>query len=173
MAKKIRLDLACGSHKRKGFTGVDVTKQGTKADLEHDLETYPWPFRDNTVEEVFCSHFIEHVSDLVAFINELWRVLKPGGRVQFVAPYYTSVRAFQDPTHKRFISEQLFLYFDKNWRELNGLEHYPICCDFKIEKIERSVNEAFRDQPPDVIAYAAAHYWNVIDDISVRLIKPE
>ena len=171
--KKIRLDLACGYNKRRGFIGVDLTREGTQADIEHDLETYPWPFRDNVVDEVFCSHFIEHVSDMAAFMNELWRVMKPGGTLKFIAPYYTSVRASQDPTHKRFISEQTFYYFDKEWRETNRLGHYPISCDFKIERVERSINADFCGQSDEDISYAAMHYWNVIEDISVTLRKPK
>lgn len=172
MTETLRLDLACGNNKRAGFVGVDVTKEGTQADIEHDPETYPWPFAADSVDEVFCSHFIEHVSDLVAFMNELWRVLKPGGAAQFVAPYYTSVRASQDPTHKRFISEPLFLYFDSEWREANRLSHYPISCDFKIADLELTINPEFRRRPAEELAYAVRHYWNVVDEITVTLRKP-
>jgi SAM-dependent methyltransferase len=171
MSKKLRLDLACGNNKRRRFIGVDLAKDGTQADVEHDLENYPWPFGDNTVDEVFCSHFIEHVSDMIAFMNELWRVMKPGGTLQFIAPYYTSVRASQDPTHKRFISEETFYYFDREWRAANRLGHYPICCDFKVELIEHSLNPDYSDQSAEVIAHAARHFWNVIDEISVTLRK--
>ena len=173
MADRIMLDLACGNNKRPGFIGIDRSRDGTQADIEHDLETYPWPFPDSHVDEVFCSHFIEHIVDLIPFINELWRVMKPGGVVQFVAPYYTSVWASQDPTHKRFISEQTFAYFDKEWREANRLGHYPIVCDFKIEKIDRAVNAPFSEQSAEAIAFAATHYWNVINEIAVTLRKPE
>lgn len=173
MSKEIRLDLACGNNKRQGFIGIDLTREGTQADIECDLEEYPWPFPNSHVDEAFCSHFMEHVSDLVAFINELWRVMKPGGTVRFVAPYYTSVWASQDPTHKRAISEQTFLYFNREWRETNRLGHYPIISDFKIETIERSLHPDFSDQSADAIAFAATHYWNVINEIAVTLRKPE
>ena len=169
---KRRLDLACGNNKRAGFIGVDRSREETQADVAHDLEVYPWPFPDSYADEVYCSHFIEHVSDLVAFINELWRILKPGSAATFVAPYYTSVWAIQDPTHKRFIAEQTFLYFDRDWREANRLSHYPIVSDFKIEKTERSVSPAFSGKTDDEIAYAAMHYWNVINEIAVTLKKP-
>src|ERR1044071_8447624 len=110
MTEKIRLDLACGNNKREGFIGIDQSLEKTQADVAHDLESYPWPFSEGYADEVFCSHFIEHVVDLIAFMNEVWRVMKSGGTATFVAPYYTSVWAIQDPTHKRSISEQTFLY---------------------------------------------------------------
>ena len=173
MTEKIRLDLACGNNKREGFIGVDQSLETTQADVAHDLESYPWPFPEGYADEVFCSHFIEHVVDLIAFMNEVWRVMKPGGQATFVAPYYTSVWAIQDPTHKRSISEQTFLYFNREWREANRLQHYPIVADFKIEKIERVVTPAFADKTPDEITFAATHYWNVINEITVVLKKPE
>jgi len=42
-------------------------------------------------------------------------------KVTFVCPYYSSIRAWQDPTHKRAISEATFLYFDKDWKKPKNL----------------------------------------------------
>jgi len=88
-----RLDLACGNNKLEGYLGVDITLDGTEADVCWDLEKYPWPFESNSVDEIFCRHYIEHISDLIMFMNEVYRILKPNAKVTFVAPYYTSVRA--------------------------------------------------------------------------------
>ena len=54
----------------------------------------------------------------------------PGGTATIIAPYYTSMRAWQDPTHKRAISEATFLYANNEWRRTKGLDHYPITCDW-------------------------------------------
>lgn len=53
----------------------------------HDL-SYSVPFSDNTIDCVFSSHFLEHLSkrDGCRFIGEIYRVLKPGGRVRLSAP---------------------------------------------------------------------------------------
>ena len=65
------------------------------------------------------------------FFNECYRILKPGGKMRHLHPYYKSVRAVQDPTHKwPPISENSYFYWDKEWREMNKLDHYPINCDF-------------------------------------------
>src|SRR3990167_4643725 len=179
--EKLRLDLACGNNKQKGFIGIDITKKETKADIEHNLlKDFPWPFEDNSVDEVFCSHFLEHIPQgdgyhdpLWDFFNELWRILKPGAGVRFVCPYYTSVRAFQDPTHHRFINEPMFQYFDKEWRKLNKLEHYPVHTNFKVVKIDHSVSEEFIGKAQDAVSYQAMHMWNVVTDIMVTLQKPK
>lgn len=168
-APLLRLDLACGRHKREGFVGVDhMPLEGV--DQVVDLEAYPWPWPDASVEEAWCSHYIEHVSDFCAFMNELWRVMIPGGTATVIAPYYTSMRAWQDPTHKRAISEATFLYGNKEWRTSQGLDHYPITCDwdfsygYQLAPELATRNQEYRD-------YAIKHLANAVTDIHVTLTR--
>ena len=89
MAKKdeeLKIDLACGQNKKDGFIGVDIAP-GDGVDLVHDLNKYPWPFKDNSVTAINISHYIEHVPDLIKFMNELHRIMKVGGTCEIVAPY--------------------------------------------------------------------------------------
>lgn len=180
-SNKIRYDLACGNNKQKGFLGVDITKEGTQADIVCNLLVFPWKFaEDNSVDEVFSSHFLEHIphgdgfhDPFWDFFNELWRILKPKGIARFVCPYYASVRAVQDPTHIRSISEPTFLYFSKEWRKINKLEHYPIQTDFQIVKIDHAVSEEMNGKATDAVSYQAMHMWNVVQDIMVTLQKPK
>jgi len=53
----------------------------------HDL-SYSVPFGDNTIDCVFSSHFLEHLSqrDGCRLVGEIYRVLKPGGRVRLSVP---------------------------------------------------------------------------------------
>ena len=177
---KLKFDLACGNNKQKGFIGVDITKVGTQADIVWDLMKFPWKFaKDNSADEVFASHYLEHIphgngsSDpMFNFMDEIYRILKPGGIARFVCPYYTSVRAFQDPTHLRFISEPMFNYFNKDWRKLNKLEHYPVKCNFQILKLDHAISEEFTGRAQDAVAYNAMHFFNVVLDIMVTLKKP-
>ena len=71
----LKLDLGCGPRKREGFTGVDAIKFDG-VDLVQDLRK-PWQWEDGSVEEVHCSHFLEHLTgfERVHFFNELYRVL--------------------------------------------------------------------------------------------------
>lgn len=176
--KKYNLDLACGNNKQKGFVGIDITKKGTQADIEHDLMKFPWPIESNSVDQIFSSHYLEHIphgngyeDPLFNFMDEVHRVLKPGAVAQFLTPYYTSVRAFQDPTHLRFISEPMFLYFTKEWRKVNKLTHYPVKCDFEIVKIDHSVNQMYSGRAQEAVQQMAMMNWNVVDDIIVTLKK--
>lgn len=46
------------------------------------------------------------------FMDELWRVLKPGGQFAAVFPYAGSPGFWQDPTHNNGINNMTFWYFD-------------------------------------------------------------
>ncbi len=163
-----RLDVACGSNKMPGFFGVDIG--GKDVDVTWDLEKFPWPFPDNSVDEIVCNHYIEHTKDLIAFMNELHRIMVPGGSALIRAPYYNSMRAWQDPTHTRAISEATFLYYNKGWREANKLDHYPITCDFDYSfGYDFTPDWAMRSEESK--AFAVRHYTNVVMDIQAVLIK--
>jgi len=165
--KKLRLDIACGKNKKPGFTGVDIWEG---AEIVADLEKFPWPFEDNSVDEIFCSHYIEHTPDLISFANELYRILKVGATAEIIAPYYSSIRAWQDPTHLRAISENTFLYFNRDWRLINKLDHYPIVSDFDFES-SYVLDPAWRDKSDDELKFAIKHYINIVMDIRTVLTK--
>lgn len=164
---KVKLDIACGKNKKNGFTGVDIWKG---ADIVVDLKKFPWPFEDNSVDEIFCSHYIEHTPDLISFANELYRIMKPGAKAEIIAPYYSSIRAWQDPTHLRAISENTFLYFNKEWRTINKLDHYPITANFDFES-SYILSPEWQGKATDEVEFAIKHYINVISDIRTILTK--
>lgn len=165
----MKLDIACGQNKQKGFKGVDIVS-GPNIDFVCDLEKFPWEqFPDNSVEEIYCSHYLEHTSDLMKFMDEIWRICEDGAKVTFISPYYSSIRAWQDPTHKRIISEATFMYFNKDWRIANKLEHYPIKSDFKMEKIFLFFNPPWDKKSEEARQFAQQHYWNVVSDILAEL----
>jgi SAM-dependent methyltransferase len=165
----IKLDLGCGNNKEDGWVGVDNIKT-EKTDVVHDLETYPWPFKDESVDEVKISHYIEHVKDLIPFMNELHRVMKKGAKCSIAAPYYTSIRCWQDPTHVQAISEATFMYYNKAWREANKLDHYAITTDFDFQ-YGYSLDPVWSNRSDEAKQFAIKHYWNVVSDIFVTLFK--
>ena len=164
---KFKLNIACGKNKKPGFLGVDIWEG---ADIVVNLEKFPWPFETSSVDKIFCSHYIEHTPDLISFANELHRIMKVGAKAEIIAPYYSSIRAWQDPTHLRAISENTFLYFNKKWREINRLDHYQVVADFDFE-CNFILNPHWQDKPVDEIKFAIKHYINVVSDIHVILTK--
>lgn len=164
-----KLDLACGQNKTEGYFGIDLVP-GDKVDAAVDLEVFPWPIETGSAEDIVCNHYIEHTSDIIKFMEEVNRILKPGGKIKFVAPYYNSIRCWQDPTHKRAINEATFLYFNKAWRDANRLDHYPITCDFDFT-YGYDVSMEWANRSEEARNFAIKHYMNVVNDIHVVMTK--
>ncbi len=115
--KPLKLNLGSGPTKIPGFISVDNIKF-PEVDVVCDL-TKKWPFDDNTVDEATASHVVEHFTAMerVHFVNELYRVMIPGGKATIVAPCWSSCRAYGDPTHCwPPVSEFWFYYLSKDWR---------------------------------------------------------
>ena len=78
-SSKLRLNIGAGNTVIEGFTPIDRLL-GTEA--------YPLQYADNSVEEIRCSHMLEHLSyqEAQQAIKEWNRVLKPGGRLRISVP---------------------------------------------------------------------------------------
>jgi hypothetical protein len=131
------------------------------------------------VDELHCSHFIEHIpmatdpagKDLLfAFFDECFRILKPSGRMTVLCPNARSNRAFQDPTHRRFIVAETFLYLHKPWRVANKLDHYQVDCDFHVQ-CDPIVPTELTLLHPEAQARRFTESWNVILDWQAVLTK--
>ncbi len=180
----LRLDIACGNNKREGFKGVDISSD-TDADYICNLNEYPWELidkdkfntsiyeseliKESSVYEVHCSHYAEHVPDLIKFMEECYRIMMDQSILTIIAPYYTSVRAWQDPTHVRAISEMTWLYYNEEWRKINKLEHYNIKCNFKIESNKFVFDPTYISKSDEAREWARKHLNNVVMDIIVVL----
>ncbi len=110
----MKLNLGCGNIKIDGFTGVDHVKtQAT--DVVHSLDAFPYPFEESSVDEILMDNVLEHLVDVVKVMEELHRLLKPGGLLKINVPYAKSDGAFKDPTHKHFFTERTFQYFTEDY----------------------------------------------------------
>jgi len=58
----MKLNLGCGYTILDGWVNLDYL-DGQGVDVVHDLEKFPYPFKDNTFDKVLASHIIEHVSN--------------------------------------------------------------------------------------------------------------
>lgn len=142
MSEPLRLDIGCGPNKKAGFSGVDVIAF-PGVDYVFHAGRDRWPFEESTVEEAHAAHFIEHLTNFnnkwerVKFFNELWRVMKPGGKTTLVFPHWASNRYYGDPSHCEPFSEMGFYYLSSTWRKTQAphtdAEHNPngYTCNFE------------------------------------------
>lgn len=119
----LKLDLGCGPNK-KGPEWIGCDQYAFPGvDRRFNIGKDRWPFADGSVEEAHASHVVEHLTpeQRCHFVNELWRVLQPGGKCQVVVPSWSSNRAYGDPTHQwPAVSEFWFFYLSKEWRAGNA-----------------------------------------------------
>jgi predicted SAM-dependent methyltransferase len=181
-----RLDIACGQRLQSGWVGMDIvdlknTPEESKY-IKHDVLSFPWPIADKSIYEARCSHFVEHVphqlegiskykDGLVAFMEEVHRVLMPQGIIVIDAPYYSSQRAHQDPTHCRSITENTFRYFDPQWMAEIGMDHYGIQTDFEILTIKLILDPEYESKSKTAQQYAVKYVINSVQDIQIVLRK--
>lgn len=170
----VKLNLACGDRPIDGFIGVDKFRTPA-VDKVCDLLRFPWPWKANSVDEVMCSHFFEHVPRLLRprFMEELHRILKPGAKAVIVTPWAWSSRSVQDFTHEwPPIVPGSYLYFNKKWREDNKLTHgpYKIACDFDFG-YGFGLSPEFAPRNAETQQFAVSHYIEGASDLHVTLTK--
>lgn len=128
--KKI-LNLGCGKVRIPGSLGVDRVKIKNYVDVIHNLDVVPYPFKDNSIDEIHFYHVLEHLHDPTKKLEELYRILKPGGMIFLRVPHFSSMGAFTDLTHIR-----PFGYSSFDCLEENHYHHFYTTAKFKILKKE-------------------------------------
>lgn len=146
----MKLNLGCSDEVIPGYIGVDIAPP---ADLIVDLsggpvprimptlwevEKYwlaydplPWPWRDSTIEAIRAYDVFEHLADKIRTLNEAWRVLEPGGLLDFAVPCVyipdsdgspgrVNPGAFADPTHRSYWTLDDRYYYCEEWNNPAG-----------------------------------------------------
>lgn len=158
-----KLELGCGDNRRDlaGYENVtiDVIKLPT-VDIVSNLGFSYLPIEDSSIDFVQAIDVLEHIpkcvwlhdeiSGLVErwlpfihLMNQIFRVLKDGGRFYSEVPY-TDTAYNRDPTHVTRLSDDWHVYFtDRNLYTQQGI----IACKFKDALTE------FRDyrEPNDIL----------------------
>ncbi len=112
------VDLGCGQGKLAGAFGVDYAGNA-HADLQHDLDVYPYPLPDSRFDVVLLRNVIEHVRNVVGLMEEVHRIGKPNGEVIITTPHFSSLYSYQDPTHLRHLALDSMDYFTDDTRHSN------------------------------------------------------
>jgi hypothetical protein len=138
----MKLNMGCGNNQMDDFINVDNSKI-CNPDLVLDLEILPWPWSDNSVEEVVFNHCLEHLGRdpkiFLEMIKELYRICKNDALIRITVPHPRHDHFINDPTHVRPISPQLLSLFSKRlndeWKE-KGISNTPLAhqlgVDFEI-----------------------------------------
>ncbi len=120
----LSVDLGCGPNPRNFFgatecIGIDIISSSSEARvLRADLAIEKIPLPSSIADYVTAFDFIEHIprvlygdsrrNAFVELMNEVHRVLRPGGLFFSFTPAYPNLAAFSDPTHVNTITDETF-----------------------------------------------------------------
>ena len=143
---------------------LDVTLEQSRA--------LPWPVADGSVDAVHCTNAFHRLTarERIAFMEEAWRVLKPGGKLEIVVPHARSETPAALETAWPPLVEKSFLYFNAEERREMAVPHYGIHCDFELEVGLELAPEWFRRNDAER-HHAAQHFHGAIVSMTAFMTK--
>lgn len=127
----MKLNLGSGRKPLKGYVNCDIIKT-KEVDKVFDLDKR-FPFKTNSIDEIFCENTIEHLNNPVEFLNECWRVSKGNAIIKIIAPHTSNIALYGGLTHKRtginttsfnaFLKENKYNYYTKARFEIISFEY--------------------------------------------------
>ena len=156
-----KLELGCGPFpKREGFITTDVLDFDC-VNLVGDVYEVLSKINDDSLNEVYACHFIEHIDDLTGFLDEVIRVCRDGALIEFHVPHHSNSFFYSDPTHKNFFGLYTFHYFAN---DRTGLKRSTPTYkkNIQLEIVEAKLG--FRSFPP----YYIRHGFRKVVEIIVN-----
>lgn len=143
---------------------------------DHVLDTraMPWPIDDSVVDTLYVSFYFHRLdpADRRAFMDEAWRVLKPGAQLIVVVPHWSSMRAISDPLAEwPPLCESSFMPYSKAWREQEKMtEDLPLACDFGPSYgYGTTLDPDVEMRNDDYKGYARKHLLNASQDLHLTM----
>lgn len=124
---KTIINIGCGKTRIPGSIGLDHVDIPGYVDKVHDLNVVPYPFEDNYADEIHMYHVLEHLNEPIKKLEEIHRILKPGGVLHIRVPHFSSMGAFSDLTHVR-----PFGYISFDCLEEGNYHHFYSKVNYKI-----------------------------------------
>jgi Methyltransferase domain len=159
----VKLDISVGPFIPENFTRFSK------------YTSYPWPFKNDSVEEIYSAFLLCRVpgKDRGKFMDEVYRILIPGGKITIISPYWSSARAIQDYTHEwPPIVEQSFDVFNKDFRDINKLTDppYPQIANFTATG-GYTFDPETATRSDETRPFWVKHYLNSVADLQMVLTK--
>jgi SAM-dependent methyltransferase len=165
-----KINLGCGPKYFKDYINCDISPR-VKADKYFDLEKFPYPLDSNMADEILLDNVMEHLDDIPQVMDELHRILKPGGVLRVIVPYAKSDWALQDPTHKHFFTERTLQYFCEGFY---GISYYA-ACKYRLLKADLTADSTtLRHKLRNMIPFRSAlryFFYNLYDGVYFELQK--
>lgn len=105
----MKINLGSGGQRKEGYVNIDI-RSSMNPDVLCDLNRFPYPFPDNSVEVIEMTHILEHLNDPFAVMRECHRILKSKGILIIRVPHFS--RGMTHPEHQHGFDITFPYYFD-------------------------------------------------------------
>lgn len=127
------LNLGCGPRLfREPWINADILED-IGSDVVMDIDKR-WPWEDDTFDQIWANHVLEHGWDKLHLITELWRVSRPGAFVQVQLPIFSWTGYWEDPTHRSSWMAESFTAFQQGHPH-HGALGFKAAAEFVIEVV--------------------------------------
>ena len=117
------LNLGAGNYILKDAVNHDLTKHRAEIDVVWDLNDLPWPWEGESFNKIVALSVLEHLrQNLLTSINEIWRLLVPGGAAIIKLPFWKAGVSWEDPTHLHMVGPGVMDQLDP--RTIRGVKYW-------------------------------------------------
>ncbi|MBN2421575.1 methyltransferase domain-containing protein [Candidatus Woesearchaeota archaeon] len=114
LSSKIKkLNLGCGRDIRRGYVNSDILNIDG-VDVVHDINKFPYPFKDNTFDEIRCWAVLCYAKNIVKVMDELHRISKNRAILNIHEPHYNNIGRYNEPYMRRVFGRCSFDWLDQN-----------------------------------------------------------
>lgn len=172
MAQPLFLNLGCGSNKLAGCLNVDAYGD---PDFFWDLNSFPYPWDDNSVDGIEMWHVLEHIPNWWEAFKECARILKPGGYLHIRVPDESSATALTYRDHHHVFSPRSFhgisgaRHGTNAWAETEN-DSVPLRLE-GYNQVPYQQYEWMVKWCPRVLKFCADHLRNFIWEQRFRFVK--
>jgi len=103
-----RLNIGCENDYKEGWVNVDFDPR-YKVDASFNLNQFPYPFPDNTFDEILAAGVLEHLDNFYGVMKELHRISKDKCKIYILLNHGSDVTiTWGEVEHKRGFSIHTF-----------------------------------------------------------------
>jgi len=114
----MKLDIGGGAKRNDDWKTIDINPA---ADIVHDLDKFPWPLENESCDELYSNHTLEHLKEPLKAMEEAYRIAKDGTIFHIKIPWWKE-DMFSSPEHRNYFKP---LWFNKlnNYAYSQNMKH--------------------------------------------------